>query len=64
MDRFADACTKFGLTINLGKTKVMYTPALGDPYVESDIYVYGIRLEVVENFIYLGSWLSDWFLGQ
>ena len=59
MDRFADACTKFGLTISLGKTKVMYTPAPGDPYVEPDIYVHGTRLEVVESFIYLGSSLSD-----
>jgi hypothetical protein len=59
MDRLADDCTKFGLTISLGKTKVMYTPAPGDPYVEPDIYVHGTRLEVVKSFIYLGSSLAD-----
>ena len=59
MDRFADACTKFGLTISLVKTKVVHTPAPGDPYVEPDIYVYGSKLEVVRSFVYLGSLLAD-----
>ena len=58
MDRFADACTSFGLTISLDKTKVMYTPVPGAEYLEPDIYVYGSRLEVVESFVYLGSTLS------
>ena len=29
MDRFSDACTKFGLTISIEKTKIMFTPAAG-----------------------------------
>ena len=58
MDRLADACTKFGLTISLDKTKVMFSPAPGEPYIEPDIFVYGTRLAVVESFVYLGSALS------
>jgi len=30
MDRFSDACTRFGLTISIAKTKVMYTTAPGE----------------------------------
>lgn len=59
MDLFADACTRFGLTISLDKTKVMYTPAPGDSYVEPNIYVNGHRLEVVKRFVYLGSKISN-----
>ena len=55
MSRFANACTKFGLTISLDKTKVMFTPAPGHPYIEPDIFVYGSRLAVVKSFVYLGS---------
>ena len=59
MDRFADACTRFGLTISLPKTKVMFTPVAGHNHVEPDVYVYGSRLEVVKNVVYLGSTLSN-----
>ena len=59
MDRFADACTRFGLTISLDKTKVMHTPVPGSTYVEPDIYVYGSRLDVVTSFVYLGSTISS-----
>ena len=59
MDRFANACKCFGLTISLDKTKVMFTPAPGEEYVESDIYVYGTRLKVVKSFVYLGSTLAS-----
>ena len=58
MDRFADACTKFGLTISLDKTKVMFSPAPGETYIEPDIFVNGTRLAVVKSFVYLGSTLS------
>ena len=59
MDRFSDACTRFGLTISIAKTKVMYTSARGEVYVEPDINANGIRLDVVKNFVYLGRTLSD-----
>ena len=58
MYRLANACTKFGLTISLDKTKVMFTPAPGHPYIEPDILVYGSRLAVVKSFVYLGSSIS------
>lgn len=38
MDCFTNACTYFGLTISIKKTKVIYTPTSGDHYVEPDIY--------------------------
>ena len=59
MDRFSNACTKFGLTISTDKTKVMYTPAPGEPQLEPVILVYGKPLEVVRDFVYLGSSVSD-----
>ena len=58
MDQFSDACTAFGLEISLKKTKVMFTPAPGEPYTEPNIMVYGKKLGVVDTFVYLGSTLS------
>ena len=58
MDNFSRACVAFGLTISLKKTKVMFTPAPGEPYIEPNILVNGTRLEVVDTFVYLGSTLS------
>lgn len=58
MDRFSSACTAFGLTISIKKTKVMFTPPPGTAYVEPSIYVNNERLEVVDTFIYLGSTMA------
>ena len=55
MDLFSTACSHFGLTISLTKTKVMFTPPPGSPYIEPNIFVQGTRLEVVDTFTYLGS---------
>ena len=63
IDCFANTCKWFGLTVSLDKTKVMFTPAPGEEYVELDIYVYGIRSKVAKSFVYLGTTLaSDGFL--
>ena len=58
MDLLARACAAFGLTISLKKTKVMLTTPPGQPYVEPNIFVNGERLDVVDNFVYLGSTLA------
>uniref|UniRef100_A0A8C7Z6H7 Reverse transcriptase domain-containing protein n=1 Tax=Oryzias sinensis TaxID=183150 RepID=A0A8C7Z6H7_9TELE len=58
VDRFAEACSNFGLTISTMKTEVMYQPAPRKPYVEPNIYVNGQRLNTVKKFTYLGSSLS------
>jgi hypothetical protein len=58
MNLFSKACTAFGLTISLKKTKVMFTPPPGHPYVEPNIFVEGTKLDVVDSFVYLGSTLS------
>ena len=58
MNIFSRACLAFGLNINLKKTKVMYTPPVGQVYVEPKITVESNRLGVVDSFVYLGSTLS------
>ena len=58
MDNFSRACDAFGLKISLKKTKVMFTPAPGEEYIEPNIFVNGTRLDVVDIFVYLGSILS------
>ena len=64
MNCFSTACEAFGLTISIKKTKVMFTPAPGAPYIESNIYVRERRLDVVDTFVYLGSIVSQrWLLG-
>ena len=37
MDRFSAAFTRFGLNINISKTKVIYTAVTGEMYVDPDI---------------------------
>ena len=58
MNLFSTACDAFGLTISIKKTKVMFTPVPGVPYVEPDIFVKKTRFEVVDTFVYLGSTIS------
>ena len=58
MNKFSVASKKFGLTISLKNTKLMYTPVPGEPYVEPDIFVHRTRLEVMDIFVYLGSVIS------
>ena len=58
MDRFSFACTAFGLTISLKRTKAMFTSAPGEPYNEPKIVINDTRLDVVDTFVYLGSTLS------
>eukprot|EP00794_Sanderia_malayensis_P008297 gene8297-9180_t len=57
MDCFSAACTAFGLTI-IKKTKVMFTVTTWYCFIEPSIYVNGVRLEVVNNFVYLGSTMA------
>ncbi|BHF63706.1 hypothetical protein SprV_0200670000 [Sparganum proliferum] len=66
MDLFSAVCENFGLVINTQKTVVMYqppppnttTPPPNAPPPPPQISVNGTRLQVVENFPYLGSTLS------
>ena len=54
MDRFANVCTDFGLTISLKKTKV-----LAQTTTSSKITINNYELEVVEQFIYFGSTITS-----
>lgn len=58
MDRISTTCVHFGLKIILRKTKVMFTPLPRQTYSETNMFVNGTRLEVVNTFIYLGITVS------
>ena len=53
MDRFSKTCQDFGLTISIRKTNVMVQGA--DP---PNIYINGTKLDVVDQFTYLGSTIT------
>ena len=55
MDRFANACTAFGLTISLKKKTKVLAQATTSPKITVNNY----ELEVVEQFIYLGSTITS-----
>ena len=54
VDAFSDASKKFGLTINIKKTEVLYQPNSTRTRAE-DIMVDGKQLNSVLEFTYLGS---------
>ena len=55
VNRLSHACKEFGLKISLKKTNVMAQDAGHPPTIAID----GYNLEVVENFTYLGSTISN-----
>ena len=55
MDRFSNSCNAFGLTISQKKTQVMGQGTSSPP----DIRLCDQPLEVVHDFVYLGSTISD-----
>ena len=55
MNRFSKACQAFGLTISLKKTHVMGQGVDSPPSITISIQ----ELEVVHDFVYLGSTISD-----
>ena len=54
-DCFAAASRRFGLTISIKKTEVLYQPARGNAYTPPAIFIEGKQLKAVELFKYLGS---------
>ena len=55
MDRFSQACKDFGLTISLKKTNVLGQDTMELAAIAIDDY----ELDVVKQFIYLGSTITD-----
>ena len=55
LDRFSDACRHFGLTISLAKTQVMGQDIKEIP----SLFIHNYKLEVVHEFVYLGSTITD-----
>ena len=55
LNKFADACKEFGLTISIKKTQVMGLNTSTTPTLELE----GQPLEAVNDFVYLGSNISS-----
>lgn len=58
-DCFAKATKRFGLTISLKKTEVLYQPAPGKAYKDPLVSIDGTTLNSVKSFCYLGSDISN-----
>jgi hypothetical protein len=58
-DCFSSAARRFGLTISIKKTEVLYQPARGNAYTPLAIFIEGVQLKAVEIFKYLGSIVSN-----
>ena len=58
-DCFSSASRRFGLTISIKKTEVLYQPARGNAYIPPEIFIEGVQLKAVELFKYLGSIVSN-----
>ena len=58
VDQISDSFDRYDLKISIKKTEPVYQPAPGKPYKEPTITVKGQRLQVVDNFTYVGSKLS------
>ena len=56
---FARASERFGLTINIKKTEVMYQPAPDKSHTNPVVTINNTPLKSVESFCYLGSILSN-----
>ena len=55
LDHFSDACKHFGRTISLAKTQVMGQDIKEIP----SFFIRNYKLEVVHEFVYLGSTITD-----
>ena len=55
LDCFSYACRHFGLTISLAKTQVMGQDIKEIP----SLFIHHYKLEVVHEFVYLGSTITD-----
>ena len=58
-DSFSTAARRFGLTISIKKTEVLYQPACGNAYIPPSIFIEGQQLKAVKLFKYLGSIVSN-----
>ena len=56
---FARSARRFGLTISLKKTEVIYQPKPGADYTAPTITIDNNPLNVVDKFTYLGSTISQ-----
>lgn len=59
VDQFSRSCREFGLTISLKKTQVMVQNTGNSPTSHPSISIDGTPLDVVSDFTYLGSTISN-----
>lgn len=55
LDRFVDAARRFGLSVSLKKTEVMYQPSRASIYSAPSLVIGNQELPVANKFCYLGS---------
>ena len=58
VDSFSDAAKKFGLTISIKKTELMYQPRQNEEHYDPVVTIDGTELTSVKSFCYLGSVMS------
>ena len=58
VDSFSDAAKKFGLTISIKKTELMYQPRHNEEHYDPVVTIDGTELTSVKSFCYLGSVMS------
>ena len=59
MDAFARSARRYGLTVSIKKTEVLFQPKPNSPYVPPRITIDNQPLKVAEHFTYLGSIISS-----
>ena len=58
-DRFDASAERYGLSINLAKTKVMFQPSPGTSYTDPKVKIGGTLLKAVTSFCYFSSTLCN-----
>ena len=59
VDCFVAACDVFGFSVNIPKTKVMFQPAPGKPFIKPAIVIKNKIFDNVKTFVYIGSTVSQ-----
>ena len=60
VDRFSDAAKKFGLTISIKKTELMFQPRPNEDHYDPVVTIDDTELASVKNFCYLVIYVFQW----
>ena len=59
IDRLQNYCTKWGLTVNIDKTKVVIFNKGGHPFSSYKFTLNGLKVDIVQSYCYLGIIFSS-----